>query len=333
MTTGTVEQPAAPMSLRDHIAAEEPAKASAAAAPVVVKVETPAVVDEPIDPELQQEIDTVEAPQAEETPADKRARTLKNRASAEKAIKTRLANQRDEARRERDELRQKLQTQPPPAAAQPATPQPARAARPVYDGTHPDDPEPTLESFGDNPDPLVEWTKARTDWAARRVVRQDRHASRQASEAASMEQSRLTALRAFDTHANDLRTTEPTFDAAIANLDLSGPMQAVIFGSGALGPHLALHLAKDPAEHARILALPPAAQFVELGIAKATVIAARKASTAPQPVTQVPAPPSQTVGGHAPAAELDTRKGVPLKDHIRIEEAELAERRARGLRY
>jgi hypothetical protein len=340
-TVATAEQPAtipvtqAPMTLREHIdAAEKGLTELPNPAALVVPV-----VEEPVDPELQAAVDAVEAPKAEETPQEKAARTKRNQGIADKAIKTRLAHARDRekeradrAERELTDLRQRQQA--PPVALQ-GQPQPARAVQPSgHDGAHPDDPEPTLDAFGDTTDPYVEWTRARTDWAARREVRRAQVAARDASRAGQAEERRITALRAFDTHAAELRTTEPGFDAAIEHLDLSGPMQAVIFGSGALGPHLALALTKDPVLHARLLTLSPAEQFVELGAFKASVTAARTAAaTPPKPVTSAPAPPAQTVGGASATPEVDTRKGVPFKDHNRIENEREAEARRQGRRY
>lgn len=336
-----VAEPAAPMSLREHIAAEEPAKAlpgappPAPAAPAAVEdTPDPEVV---ADPELAKAIDELEAPKPEETPQEKAARTRKNKEAARKGLVSRLANQRDKEReraataeRELAELRRST---PAPAAA-PAAPQPARAAQPVYDGTHPDDPEPTLDAFGDKPDPFVAWSAARADWAARREVRKAHVAGRQASLAASADAKRVDQLKAFDTHATEIRKTDPGFDARIAPLNLTGPMCAVIFGSGELGPYLADALAKDPVAYQRIVALPAQAQFVELGALKATVQASRKAPAAPEPVTQAPPPPSATAGGAAAAATIDTtRPGTSTKDHIAVEEAEIAERRKRGYRY
>lgn len=332
-----VPVPQAPMSLRDHIATEEPARAPVAlAAPAPVDATPDPDVE--ANPELAQEIDALEPPPATETPQEKAARTKRQKASAQKGLVSRLANQRDKERtraatleRELTELRQR---HPAPPAAAPAATQPAQAAAPVYDGSEPNDPEPTLETFADKSDPYVEWTKARTDWAARREVRKAQHTGRQESMAARAHHQRTEALRAFDTHATELRKTEPGFDAAIEHLTLTGPMQAVIFGSGELGPRLALSLANDPALHQRLLSLPPALQYVELGALKATVETARtKAATPAPPITSAPPPPSTTLGAGVTATDPDTRAGVPLKDHIRIEEAELADRRKRGYRY
>lgn len=343
MNTQTVEPPVAPMSLRDHIAAEEPPAAQPAApvvAPIVAPIVEPLDPDVAANPELAAEIDTLEAPPSTETPQEKAARTKRHKAAAQRGLVSRLANQRDKERtrattaeRERDELRQRLQT---PPVASPGQPQPARAAQPpTYDGSHVDDPEPTQAQFENAPDPWLATERAHADWRARKVVRQSNYAAHQASQMGQADQRRTEALRAFDTHAKDVRVEDPGFDAAIEHLELSGPMQAVVFGSGELGPRIARALAKDPAEHQRILALPPQAQFVELGALKATVHAARaKAAATPEPVTQAPSPPSQTAGGTAAAASIDTTKpGTALKDHIQVEEAEIADRRARGLRY
>lgn len=336
-----MDVPVTPMSLAEHIAAEEAPAAAAAPAPVAPIVDdTTPDPDVEANPELKTEIDALEPPKPEETPAEKAARTKRHKASAQKGLVSRLANQRDRERtrasdleRENLELRRRLEPPPPDGTNRPTTTQPARAAQPAYDGRDPKDPEPTLDAYGDQPDPFVAWTAARTDWAARREIRKDQHVRHEASVRTEIQQSRVAALRAFDTHAAALRKTEPGFDAAIEHLTLTPPMQAVIFNSGEAGPALALALARDPALHQRLLSLPPAAQFVELGAFKATVQARHTAPAAPPPTTQAPPPPSALASGAAAAADVDTRKGVPLKDHIRIEEAEIAERRKRGYRF
>ena len=328
-----ISAPLAPMTLREHIAAED---ASVGGALTPKPVETP-VIEDPVDPEVEKEIDALQAPEPEETPAQKRARTIANREKAEKAIKTRLANQRDEARQKAERLEREITElrRTAPVAAPAAAPQAAKPVTPVYDGADPNDPEPTLEAFGDKPDPFVEWTRAHSKWSARVEVRKSDYARDRASRSEAATQSRVAALRAFDAHATELRKTEPTFDAAINDLELSRPMQDVIFSAGELGPHLALHLAKDSQTHSRLLTLPPAQQYVELGIVKAAVTAARTKAAAPPPppVTSAPAPPSQTVGGVSAATVPDTRKGVPFKDHVRIENEREAEARREGRRY
>src|SRR5215212_8672223 len=95
------------MSLRDHIAAEE--------APAAAPVPTPAVVADPTpdpdvvaDPELAKEIDALEAPTPEETPAEKAARTKRHKASAQKGLVSRLANQRDRERTRATDLEREV---------------------------------------------------------------------------------------------------------------------------------------------------------------------------------------------------------------------------------
>lgn len=327
-----------PMTLREHIAAEEPAKALPGAAPVVAPV-VDATPDPDVEsnPDLAKEIDALEAPKPEETPQERAARTKRHKASAQKGLVSRLAHQRDKERERASNLEKEVldlrRRFDPTPAAKTGQPQP-KAGAPAYDGSHPGDPEPTDEQFATAPDPWLAKERAHADWRARKELRKVEVGKQQHSLAVEADTRRTTALRAFDTHANELRKVEPGFDAAIEHLNLTPPMQAVIFGSGELGPHIALALAKDPATYQRIVALPPQGQLIELGAIKATVGAARaKAAESPIPRTQAPAPPSALAGGVAAAAEPDTRKGVPLKDHIRIEEAEIADRKKRGYRY
>jgi hypothetical protein len=138
-------------------------------------------------------------------------------------------------------------------------------------------------------------------------------------------------VTSFDQQAEVLRATHSDFDAVVNELPLTPAMRDAVLSSSQTGAALAYHLAKHPAVYQEIAAQPYAKALITLGRIEASLTAAPKESA--KPVTKAPAVPTQTVGPTASATEPDTRKGVPLKDHIRIEEAEIAERRRQGYRY
>lgn len=286
---------------RDKGATEIPNPAAPADAPVVPDPDVEA------DPELRKAVDELEAPAPEETPQQKAARTKRHKEAAIKRRVTNLAKARDSekaradaAERERDDLRRRV--------SEPAAPQ--RQTPPAYDGSDPNDPRPTEDQFASDPDPWKAHTIAEAAWTARKEMRKAQHADRQSSMAAQADERRVSALRAFDTHANELRKTEPDFDAAIQHLDLTGPMQAVIFNAGDLGPSLALALARDPALHARLLHAPPAVQFLELGALKTTVAAKAVKAAAPAPIPVTAAPDPHTPVGGAGSASTPNPKDI-----------------------
>lgn len=289
-----------------------------AAAPV-----EPVVVDETPDPEveanpeLRAEIDSIEKPKDNETPAEKRARTIRNKEAARKGYTTRLANKaereklgREAAERERDELRRRLETAGTPGG-QPTAARPAAA--PAVDPSV--GPEPsfdtwaqanTFEAFAEkhpnHPDAYAGWqAEFGKEWNRWDRKREAAEAGR-ASQAEQSDRSFKTALDEFDKHSEPLRRTRPDFDAKVLNLDLTRPMASAIFGSGELGPHIGLYLADHPDEYRRIAALGHSQQLIELGALKATVSATVKPAAAASTTVNVPPEPHTPVGAGASGA-------------------------------
>lgn len=314
-------------------------------APTAKPADTPAPADEvpdpevEADPELRAAIDELEAPTEQETPQEKAARTRRNKEAARKGYATRLQNKLSKLAAENEALR-KQQTRPAapsepqaggdPAAQRPAPQPPAPPRRPEYDGTHADDPEPTPEQFADSNDPFVEWTKAHNRWSARAEVRRNNYYQQQATQQAQSQTRKVEALRAFDSHANELRKEEPGFDAAIADLELSEPMQEVIFGAGKLGPRMALHLAKNPDIHRRLLAMPERQQLFHLGRIQAAVTAVsapKPAAPAAPPITQAPAPHTPVGSAAQASSRFDIKSERGSVEEFRKHRDELARAR------
>lgn len=307
-------------SLRAHMAAEAEPETSAAAKPVVstTTTETP-----------EQEAESVK-PDAELSEAAKTLR--RNRFDERKQAKQReideLTRQTyetraelDRLRRERDELSRGHATRP--AAAGASTPA-GRFYFPEFNtwatGEHEGQ---TYEAYLDARD------DARDEWKA--------HQSRERIARETHQRVNSATASKLDEQHNAARGKYADFDAVIEAVlvPLRGSARGQVVGdyiaSSEVGAEMAYRLGKNQADlRAVIEAQSPAALTRVLARVEHDITASKRA---PKPVTTAPAPPSQTVGGGASATDVDTRRGVPLKDHIRIEEAEIAERRRQGYRY
>ena len=311
---------AAPLTLREHIAAETPP----VVAPVVTPVAepTPVVADAvaPAVPEAEAEADSTK-PDADLSAAGRALRA--NRLDTRKAKLRTEITELNELMRQRKELREQIAAVTPPAVADP------RTAIPAID---PRDPEPTFDSFvaanPTHPDPYAGTERAWNQWDRRR----EQKAAEQSRYAQQAEHASREAVTSYQTRAAELKATHSDYDAVTAPiLDTyaNHPYSTAVasfLGSDPLGPQVLYHLAKHP-DAERDLFAPTSNPLVVLGEIRATV----KASLTPKttPVTSAPSPPSRTVGSGA-SVTPDTRN---LADHIRVEEAEIAERRRRGYRY
>lgn len=318
------EIPAAPMSLREHIALETRTEAPAQAATAVAEPVAPAESPE-------QEASSVK-PDAELSEA---ARVLrKNRASERKAqIQREIA----EAVRERNVLREEVARFRSEREQFAREAQPARPATAPRTAADPNDPEPALEQFADAPDPYSAYIDAKARWATRqehRALQQKAHETRQRGEVERTARETASQLESLEAKA---REKYEDFDAVMVSLTdayrghPAGDAIARAVAQSKVGEDLAYYLGTHPDEVQSAVKGGPSEFFRVIGRIEASLSAPPKET--PKPITKAPAPPAQTVGAHATAHEVDTRKGVPLKDHIRIEEAEIAERRRQGYRY
>lgn len=316
-------------TLAEHIAAEEaelhpPSEPPASPPP-------PASAPPPV----------VEPPKEEPPPADNtpeaEADSTKPDAELSEAGRTMRASRLDERKkrieaevadlqakiRERNDLRRQLATETPtPAGDRAGTPAPGTAfSFPTFDAWQ--------TETGNAEKSYDDYTDARTD--ARFAFNEAR--SRAASERAESARAVHEAVRTFDERARPYREQYSDFDALVSDLVLTPPMQTAAFRD-ADGPAIVYHLAKHAADYARIAQLPPAEQLIELGTIRAALVAARTKPAATKPLTSAPPPPSQTVGSSASPATVDTTKiGTSARDHYRIEQAEIDERRRAGYRY
>lgn len=158
--------------------------------------------------------------------------------------------------------------------------------------------KPTADQFKD----YGEFVEALADWKADQKVTEALKA-RDADTAKSAEQrAHETKAQTFVERQTAAKTSIPDYDAVVsaADVPISRHVEEVILDSDK-GPELVYHLAKNPAEAARISALSPLAAARELGRIEATL---GQAAPATKPVTKAPAPMKPTSGnGSSPTTD------------------------------
>lgn len=215
-TTGAVaETPAAApesFSLKAYRAGEaQPASTKPAAEATPHADEAP---DQEVeaDPELRKAIDELEAPKDNETPAEKRARTLKHKEAARKGFQTRQANKLTRLERENEELRRRI-TAPAGERREPI----ADAPRPAP-SAETNDPEPTIDSIlakhPNDPDPYARLTRELAAWDRR----QEQKAKDTEQQTAQQRERAREAVKRLETHADHGRGLYRDYDAKVTVL-------------------------------------------------------------------------------------------------------------------
>lgn len=246
-------------------------------------------------PELAEELapganesDSPTETQAEESPAEHEEAPKPPR-GVQKRLDELTANWRAAERRE-EELRRvvaQLAQQQQPQVQPVAPPQPSVNAK------------PTLEDFNS----YEEFTEALTDWKATQAV-QSALQQREAAEAAARAQREQTErAQTWQQRASEASTKFADFHDVALNPSLPvSPAMAEVIQSVDNGPDVLYHLGKNPAEAARIAALPPAQAAFALG-SLAAALTAPPAKATPKPVPQ---PINPLAGGNAaPATDPD----------------------------
>lgn len=143
------------------------------------------------------------------------------------------------------------------------------------------------------------------DQIAERVsARQRREMAESARNAAQS-----AAASVFEAREVIARETYADYDVVAKNphVQISNAMAEVILDSD-VGPELAYHLGKNPAEAARIAALPPSRQAAELGRLEAKI-------SAPKALPKQPPTPVQPVGGNASSTGGDPSR-MSMSEYI-----------------
>jgi len=158
--------------------------------------------------------------------------------------------------------------------------------------------EPTVEQFKDYGD----YVKAQTKWEVAQAIKADRAATAQEAVKAAETRVQETKAQTFVERQAAAKTSIADYDAVVgaADVPISRHVEEAILDSDK-GPELVYHLAKNPAEAARISALSPLAAARELGRIEATL---GQATPAAKPVTKAPAPMKPTAGnGTSPTTD------------------------------
>lgn len=136
------------------------------------------------------------------------------------------------------------------------------------------------------------------DGIAERVTQRTRQ---EQAETAS-ETAKQLAAEAFNYRETMARERYQDYDAVTRNpnVRITDQMASVILDSD-LGPEMAYHLGRNPAEAAQIAALPALAQAAALGKLEAKL-------SAPKPTPKQPPAPVSPVGGNASGGSLDPAK-------------------------
>lgn len=177
-------------------------------------------------------------------------------------------------------------------------------------------PPPKLTDFpagdGRNYDAL-KWSEELAKWNDEQLEVRTVQAIEKRLSARDQKVEQEIAATTWVTRVAEIKKTEPNFDALVGNptLPITKPMSAFIYRSP-VGPQLAVHLAKNPAECARISLLKPdqiplALARLEGRIESAPPPAAgARPAAAPRQQSRAPAPPSPNRGGGVASINLET---------------------------
>ena len=165
-----------------------------------------------------------------------------------------------------------------------------------------------LKSFGKTPDDFdthEQYVAALATHISRETLAAERTAERVRVERDTADRATQDILAKHAARVEAARASTPDFDARLADIQVSQLLFRELVQSD-FGPQMALHLADNPEEAARISALSPKAMVKEVGRLEARTEAAAEPATKPCSVRAVPqskAPaPMKPVGGGAAAA-------------------------------
>ncbi len=146
-----------------------------------------------------------------------------------------------------------------------------------------------------------------------------RYEVRQEIEAEKRQQETVAKTKTFEERVGQAREKFADYDSVVFDPSLRiTPQMAEVIKDSDVGPEVAYHLGTNTSEAARIAALPPLRQAVELGKIEDRLIAAKtEPKTPPAPRNPPPAPP-KTVSGlsaglNKPAGELSMAEYVAAR--------------------
>lgn len=184
-----------------------------------------------------------------------------------------LLEERHRIAEENRELKARLEAPAKPEKTPQASPQPV---------ADPNDPEPQLEAFADQPDPYGAHTRALARWEARQEFK-TQQAERTRIEGATRHEAQVQALQErWDANLETVRQRHPDFDSAQAALYAALPKDGraaplvhhMMTTPG--GEDLAHYLGTHPGEVQRLYSLPPHAHLMAVGALEARLAAQRE---------------------------------------------------------
>lgn len=178
-------------------------------------------------------------------------------------------------------------------------------------------PAPKLTDFpaGNGQFDAVKWSEEFAKWGDEQLEVRTAQAVEKRLTARDQQTEQQTAAATWNERVADVLKTEPNFVALVSNpaLPITQPMTNFIRRSE-VGPQLALHLAKNPAECARISLLKP--DQIPLALARLEgriqaappVVAGGRPNggAPPKPQSRAPAPPNPSRGGAPASVNLET---------------------------
>ncbi|MGE5621429.1 MAG: hypothetical protein ACM3VY_00230 [Candidatus Bathyarchaeota archaeon] len=209
-----------------------------------------------------------------------------------------LTRQREDAKAEADYWRRLATGQQQPAGQQPTQQTPAPA----------DDPEPVPEQFND----LKDYAKALAEWTADRKVKEALADQRNQEAQQQAQKQQQDTAKAWSDRQESVRNELPDYDEVLVASDIALPghvMQAIVESD--VGPKIAYHLAKNPAEAEKLLAMTPTAALKEIGRIEGRLSASATSSTTAQPAASKPV---ETSKAPAPISPVSGSSSAEVKD-------------------
>lgn len=163
-------------------------------------------------------------------------------------------------------------------------------------------PAPKLEDF----DSTEKWAAAYAQWTEEKIARKAEEAAAQRLARAREEETRATLQSQWQERLSKFAEKHPDAHVVIANptLPITQAMTEVITSSE-LGPEIAYHLGKNPAEAARIARMSPTQQAAALGRLEAKLASAPPPAAPRRPVSRAPEPPAPIDGSGTPTVDLE----------------------------
>jgi len=208
---------------------------------------------------------------------------------------------------------------------------PATATTPSYDGTDPNDPEPKLEQFANDPsgDPYTAWIMEKAAHRARREFRVQAFNAQQTaqqSQAETVYQTRMNALQdkvaKHEAADKDWRTkVDPEVASALqwsTPVKAGTPLGELVMDSDNPVEYM-IYFSEHKKEFQRITTLHPFLQGVAFGEIKGRLaVASSRPDSKPQPISHAKAPIKPLGGSPVVSDDAEDEGELPLEQFVKI---------------